>query len=367
MNHVIGLINLHEDNRLIKEITRERPIATIPFAGRYRLIDFVLSSMVNSGIISVGIFLPDKAPSVLDHLRAGKDWDLARRREGLFYLAPADDDGKTRPSELKTFYKSLEVMRNDPQDYVLLAGGHTVFNMDFNNMLRFRQNTNADITMLYYKGTKEMSIPSTILAAEENGLITDIANQPVIYENSNVSMGIYLMSRKVFIDIVEHAYERGGSDFLIDGIMQMLPKYNIYGYCHDGYVSIVNSMISYYKTSMDLLNPNIWRELFIDTPIYTRVKDDVPAQYKSRANVHNSLVSNGCVIEGSVDNDILFRNVKIEKGVEIKNSIIMQGCDIKESSLIENVICDKNVIVSPKKWLKGADNYPFIVEKNTVI
>ena len=368
MNRVIGLINLEEDRQLIKEITTDRPIATVPFAGRYRLIDFILSNMVNSGIINVGILLPQKSGSVLDHIRSGKDWDLARRHEGLFYLPPVCAKNDSASCELSTFYKNIDFMKKSTQDYVLLSGGHTVFNMNFNNALRFHQNTNSDITIIYHKATHESSAPCTVLQCKENGLITDIANHSANYNDANISMGIYLMSRKTFIDIVEYAYERGGCDFLLDGIMRLHNKYNVYGYNYSGYVSTINSIHDYYKTNMDLLNPQIWQELFMDNSlIYTRTKNDIPAQYKSKAKVQNSLIANGCIIEGTVSNSILFRDVKIAKGAEIKNSIIMQGCTINEDALVENVICDKSVTISPQKWLKGAINYPFIVEKNTVI
>ena len=368
MNHVTGLINLHEDNDLIKEVTKIRPIATIPFAGRYRIIDFILSSMVNSGIVSVGIILPNKSASVLDHLRSGKDWDLARRHEGLYYMTPLDTNSRTHPSELRTLYQNLDAMHRNVYDYVLLSGSRSVFNMDFNNALRFHQNTKADITMLYYKNSQKKFSPCTVLQTQETGLVTDIANQPVADDNASVFMDIYLMSQKIFMDIVKYTYERGGSDFLLDGIMRTQKKYNIYGYCHNGYVSIVNSTLNYYHTSMDLLNPQIWHELFLNKfPIYTRIKDDVPARYKADAHVSNSLISNGCVLKGQVENSILFRNVKVDAGARIKNSIIMQGCRIKENAFIENVICDKNVMVDVKKVLKGADDYPFIIEKNTVI
>ncbi|WP_196594396.1 glucose-1-phosphate adenylyltransferase subunit GlgD [Pectinatus sottacetonis] len=368
MNHVLGLINLQEDNSLIREITRERPIATIPFAGRYRLIDFILSNMVNSGIINVGILLPNKSNSVLNHIRSGKDWDLARRHEGLFYLPPRYDKNNNSQSELRTLYQNIDFIEHSGQDYVLLSSSHTVFNMDFNNVLRFHQNTGAAITMIYYTNSNETAAPCTVIQTKDNGLLTDIASRHVAYKGSNISMGVCLMSLKTFVDIIRYSYERGGTDFLADGIMRVQDKYNIYGYQYTGYVSTVNSIIDYYKASMQLLDPKIWQKLFLEnSPIYTMVKDDVPAQYKTQAKVHNSLISNGCSIEGSVDNSILFRNVKIERGATIKNSIIMPGCEIKENSLIENVICDKNVIINSQKWLKGAKNYPFVIEKNTVI
>lgn len=368
MNYILGLINLYEDNSLIKEFTHKRPIATIPFAGRYRLIDFALSSMVNSGITSVGITFPEKAASVLDHLRSGKDWDLARRHDGLFYILPDKDENNARQSDLKTFYQNLEVLQHNPQEYFIISSGHTVFNMDFNNVLRFHQNTNADITILYHKTGREFQSPCTLIKTKENGLVTDIAKRSKTRKDSEISMGVYLMSRKIFSAIVEQSYERGGSDFLVDGIMRTISQYNIYGYYYDGYVSNINSIADYYQTSMDLLDPKIWNELFINKlPIYTKTKDDVPTRYKHHAQVHNSLIANGCVIEGLVEHSILFRDVKVKKGVEIKNSIIMQNCQISENSHIENTICDKNVIVSSQKCLKGAENYPFIVEKGTVI
>ena len=250
----------------------------------------------------------------------------------------------------------------------MISSSRFVYNIDFRTALRFHQNTGADITMIYHLENTERPDNATILTTGDNGLVTEIATRPAVYENSKVFMGIYLMSREKFIEIVSTAYERGGYDFLVDGILRHQDNLNIYGFQHEGYVSEVCSTISYFKTSMDLLKPEIWEELFMGyNPIYTRVRDEAPVQYKKQAKVSNSLIANGCVIEGSVENSILFRGVKIGKGVQVKNSVIMQSCELQEDTLVENVICDKNVIVSEGKWLKGAENYPLIIEKNTVI
>ena len=368
MKNVLGIMDLYENDKQIRTLTTKRPIATLPFAGRYRLLDFALSSMVNSGITKIGMMMPNKSRSLLDHLRSGKDWDLARRHDGLFYLPAIKMDKDTRTGNLQSFYAHLSFIRNSEQEYVLIANSLFVYNIDFTTALRFHQNTGADITMVYHIENKERPDEATLLETSENGLVTEIATRPAVYENSKVFMGIYLMSREKFIEIISTAYERGDYDFLIDGILRNQDKLNIYAFQHEGYVSEICSTISYYKTNMDLLDPEIWEELFMgDNPIYTRVRDEAPVQYKKQAKVTNSLVANGCVIEGSVENSILFRGVKIGKGVQVKNSVIMQNCQLDDEVLIENVICDKNVKVTEGKWLKGAENYPLIVEKNTVI
>lgn len=368
MKNVLGIMDLYEDDKQIRTLTTKRPVATLPFAGRYRLLDFALSSMVNSGITKIGMMMPAKSRSILDHLRSGKDWDLARRHDGLFYLPAIKMDKDSRNGNLQSFYRHMSFIRQSEQEYVLICNSRFVYNIDFTTALRFHQNTGADITMVYYIENKERPDNATILQTGENGLVTEIANRPAVYENSKVFMGIYLMSRKKFMEIISTAYERGGYDFLIDGILRHQDNLNIYGFQHEGYVSEICSTSSYFKTNMDLLEPEIWEELFMGyNPIYTRVRDEAPVQYKKQAKVNNSLVANGCVIEGSVENSILFRGVKIGKGVQVKNSVIMQNCELQDDALVENVICDKNVVVSDGKWLKGAENYPLIIEKNTVI
>ena len=367
MKTVMGIINLQEDNSLIRELTDRRAVESLPFAGRYRLIDFSLSSMVNSGITNVGVMLPDKPRSVLDHLRSGKDWDLARRHDGLFYL-PAPQEKIERKGDLKNFYHNLDFFEHSSQKYVLLSGGSFVYNIDFNELIRFHQNTNADITMVYYTAKEEITGQNTVLETAENGLVTDIAAKPVAYDGSKVAMNIFFMEKRIFVEMVRYAYEHGGQELLLDGIIRRGSEYSIYGFEHDGYVAHIDSTAAYYRASMDVLEPEVWEELFMGkNPIYTKVKDEVPVQYKETAEVKNSLLANGCEIRGAVENSILFRGVKVGKDVTIKNSIIMQKCDIQDGSLIENVICDKNVVITKDKWLKGAVNYPLIITKNVVI
>ena len=364
----MGLINLQEDSGRIKELTESRPIGSMPFAGRYRVIDFALSSMVNSGISHVGIVLPEQSRSVMDHLRSGKDWDLARRHEGMFYLPPAKGDKDTRPGDLKTFYQNIDFVEHSAQKYVLLANASYIYNMNFTPVLRFHQNTNADITMVYNIAKEEVPGESIVIETAENGLIEDIAMKPVVYQGSKVSNGALLMEKRIFVDMVRSTYEHGGTDLVLDGIIRRADRYTIYGCMHEGYTACVASTASYYRANMEALEPANWEELFMQNSfIFTKSKDGVPVQYKESSHVQNSLVANGCVVYGEVENSILFRGVTVGKGVKIRNSIIMEKCDLEDDALVENVICDKNVVITKGRWLKGAPNYPLIVSKNVVV
>lgn len=367
MKSVMGIISLHGKDDLIKDLAEDRPIGSIPIAGRYRIVDFALSSMVNSGISNVGVMLSDKSRSILDHIRSGKDWDLARHHGGLTYLPMVRDLHPSR-GNLKTLYNNLEFVENSAQRYVILARGDMVYNMNFTQVLRYHQNTGADITMVYNVEAEDQPAGGVVIETAANGLIKDIARKPVSYAGSKLAMGVFLMDKRKFVDCVRSSYEHGGIDFLLDGIIRRLHEYNIYGYEHDGYVARINSMAAYYQASMELLHPEVWEGLFMgDDPIYTKSNDAIPAQYKAGAAVRNSLVANGCVVRGEVENSILFRGVVIGADTKVKNSIIMQGCEIKDEALLENVICDKNVVITKEKWLKGADNYPLVIRKNMVI
>lgn len=366
---VMGIINLQENENSIQEITNNRPLAAVPFAGRYRLIDFTLSNMVNSKINNVGVLLPNKSRSIMDHLRSGKNWDLARKKEGLYYLPPVESSAGIRSGDIQCLYAHLDYITHSSQKYVLIAGTEVVCNMDYSKALQFHQNTNADITMVYNVRRDDSQVAGTVIETAENGVVVDMAVFPMTKSGSKVAMGVLLMEKKIFIDIISNVYARGGTNFIVDGIMKNLDHYNVFAYEHKGYAARVNSTASYYAASMELLNYENWQELFFNDGflVHTKVKDEAPAKYKEDAVVTNSMVANGCVIEGKVENSILFRGVKVGKGVHIKNSIVMQKCQFEENALIENVICDKNVVITEGKWLKGAPNYPLIVEKGVVI
>ena len=369
MKQVMGIVNLQETNDSIRDLTATRAIESLPFAGRYRMLDFALSSLVNSGINSVGVMLPDYSRSVLDHIRSGKDWDLARRRDGLAYLPAALPDNDSRKGDLKDLYANLDFAELSDKKYVILTSGSFVYNIDFNNVFKFMEDTEADITMVYHVAEEDRSGKNVIIETSTNGIVTDLAEEPSVKKGQKVAISVYLMPIPTFAYIVRSTYERGGQDFMIDGILRHADEHKISAYEHKGYVAHINSTAEYYQANRDMLKPEVWEEIFMgkEQPIFTKVKDEVPVQYKATANVKNSLIANGCIIRGTVENSIIFRGVNVGKDAVVKDCILMQRCDVGDGARVENVIADKNVIISKNRWLKGAENYPYIIGKNVRI
>ena len=369
MKQVVGIINLQEGNSLIRELAATRAVEALPFAGRYRLVDFAISNMVNSGISAVGLLLPDFSRAVLDHIRSGKDWDLARRRDGLTYLPAALPDNDSRKGDLKDIYANLDFAELSGKQYVLLTNASYIYNIDFQDVLAFHKKSTADITMVYTKAQNDREGKSVVIQTSTNGIVTDLAEVPAIKSGQKDVMGAYLMPVPTFAYLVRSTYERGGQDFLLDALIRHAEEFKISAYKHEGYVAHINSTMEYYEANRDCLKPEVWEELFMnnDRPIFTKVKDEVPVQYKETSNVKNSLVANGCEVRGTVENSILFRGVTVGKGAVVKDSILMQRCDVQEGARVEAVICDKNVIITKNRWLKGSENYPYIVTKNARI
>ena len=362
----MGIIKLDGANSMLKELCEHRPVASLPIAGRYRIIDFAVSNMVNSGIGNVGVLLSANARSVFDHLRSGKDWDLARHRGGLSYLPSDPYDGKPAQGDLQGLYSNMDYLQHTSADYILIAQADCVYNIDFRSVLLFHKNTGADITMVYSKAKADIPGDGAVLKVTENGRVTDVAKSLTTAAGSNDFMGAYLMSRETFVKVVSTGFERGGTDFLLDGIIRHMDEYSIFGYEYKGYVAHINSTMAYFNANKDFLNPDIWSEVFMSENLI-HTKDAAPVQYKDTSRVVNCLVANGCEIRGEVENSIIFRDVKIGEGVKIKDCIIMERCVIEDNAMLRNVICDKNVHVTADQWLKGAENYPLIIAKNTTI
>ena len=369
MKKVVGIINLQESNELLRELAATRAVEALPFAGRYRVVDFSLSNMINSGINTVGLMLPDFSRAILDHIRSGKDWDLARRRDGLTYLPAALPGTDARKGDLKDIYANLDFAELSDKKYVLFVNGSYVYNIDFQKMLDFHKKSGADITMLYKTVENDKPGRTVVIETSTNGIVTDLAEVKEVRKGQKAVLSAYLMPVPTFAYIVRSTYERGGQDFLVDGIMRHASEQKISAYEHKGYVARINSTEAYYKANRDCLNPDIWAELFMnkERPIFTKVKDEVPVQYKETAEVKNSLIANGCIIQGRVENSIIFRGVKVGKGAVVKDCILMQRCDVAEGARVENVICDKNVMITKNRWLKGVETFPYIVTKNARI
>ncbi|SHE29959.1 glucose-1-phosphate adenylyltransferase subunit GlgD [Desulforamulus putei] len=371
MKNVMGIINLMEDEEFLKEISHHRPAAAVPFGGRYRMIDFVLSNMVNSGIRNVGIIVQHKYRALMDHLGNGKEWDLDRKRDGLFYLPPGQgcQQGSYR-WDLRHFHTHLDYLQYSRQKYILISGSNMICNIDYRDAFQFHQAMNADITILYkdMENTGEDLSRCHMVETAEDGRIIDLEINPNKMRGSKMSMEMCIMEKSLLVELIHRCYSRGECDLVRDGFIRNLNRLRIYGFPYQGYLAHIDSIQSYYNHSMELLRPEIWQQLFFDKGlIITKVKDGAPTKYSKGSRVHNALIANGCIIEGTVENSIIFRGVKIGQGAHIKDSIIMQKCKIEEGALVENVIADKEVTITKGKHLKGEKNYPMVIMKKTVI
>ena len=373
MKGVLGLVNLYENEELLRELTYNRPLAAIPFAGRYRVIDFILSNMVNSGIRNVGILAYTNYRSLMDHLRSGKEWDLARKRDGLFILPSNQAQGRIRSSEgdIEQMYSHFDYIRRSKEKYILVSGSAMVANIQFGGMLDYHLQTGADVTVVYQPGCRlegQDYRHCSFIQVDADGRVSDAALSHNAGTDQQMSMRMFLMERKLFIDIVERCVLKGDHSFVKDGLIRNLGSLKIYGYPFNGYVAVINSVFGYYRHSLALLQPEVWQNLFQrDNPVYTKIKDEAPTNYRQGAKAANSMVANGCVIEGTVENSILFRGVHVLPGATVRNSIIMQKCEVGQGATLDTVILDKDVRIGPGRAIKGETAYPIIIRKGTVI
>jgi glucose-1-phosphate adenylyltransferase len=328
---VIDATTVHED---LQELALHRLAAAIPFGGRYRLIDFILSNMVNSGIQSVAIFPKFQYRSLMDHLGSGRNWDLNRKRDGLFFFpSPNLDQPYPGIGSLDHFADNVDFFERSTQEYALIANSYTVFNMDFLPLLERHITTGCDITEVQKDGA---------------------------------SLGIYLIKKTLLLDLIATRNETGYSN-MRDAVMDIDTQYTICYYQYEGYAVMVDTVEKYFKTSMELLKPEVWKQLFPkERPILTKVKDEPPTRYDLDASVRNSMVANGGLIEGTVENSIVARGVKIGKGTVVRNSIIMQKTQIKENCVLDSVIVDKDVRIEAGTVITAPADSPAVIKKGTV-
>lgn len=371
MANVLGLIfaNMHEQT--LPELTKARAMASVPFGSKYRLIDFPLSSMVNSGITQVGIITKQNYYSLMNHLGMGSEWDLARKTGGLHILPPYGREGSGMyRGRMEALSGALEFIKESNAEYVVMSDSNLVINMDLKPVVDAHEKSGADITCVYGRGVypAERAMAQTILCVDEENVVYDVLARPAISGEMNVALNIYVMRRQFLEDIIRESECRSLYSFETDILQHKLHDFKICGYKYEKYYEIIDSMKTYYKANMDMMNRSISREVFsLDTPIYTKVRDVAPAKYGIDCAVKGSLIADGCIIDGTVENSILFRGVKVGKGAVIKNAIVMQGAVIEEKAGVINVITDKEVTVSKNRTITGSADYPVYITKGAVV
>ena len=368
--------NVHDDN--IPELTRGRTIASVPFGCRYRFIDFTLSNMVNSDIFNICVITSNNYLSLMDHIGSGKDWDLARRSGGIKMLPPNVGSGEravsngplTRLSSLKSVNYALERITDE---YVVLADCDVICNLDFRDMIAYHRRENADITFAVKTMTltPQTCTRSVLFGADEDGRIRDVMMYPNHFEGeAEVSLNLAVMRTDYLKKMVMDSLARDYTSMTHDVVMRNLGTSNFRVYRYDGYFATVSSLADYFRYSMDLLSDSEARRSLFETPnrpIYTKVRNSEPTYYSTESRVSNSLLADGCHIEGTVEHSILFRGVRVGKGSVVRNCILMQDTVVGENASLNCVITDKNVRLSDAVSLSAVAAQPYYIPKNRVL
>lgn len=360
-------------NEAIPPITDVRAALALPIAGRYRVIDFILSNLSNSGIANIGVATKENYSSLMDHIKSGKPWDLDRKKQGLNILPP--NLGSSSYQSLKGNIDVLsgirDFIRRSKQTYVVLSLGSGIFNIDFDIAIKKHIDTQADITVIYKNlaGVEEKELSRFVLYdIDDEGRVIDVESKPYYPKTTNVGLDIYIMEKALLESIIDECSARGNHDFVKDAIAQKLKGLRVFGHEYKGYFGKIDSLKSYYYNNMQFLNSETRSELFnAESPIYTKTKDQSPTKYGNSAVVKNSFISDGCVIDGTIINSVISRAVKVKKGAVIKNSIIMQNSTIEEGAELDYVVFDKNVHITKGRKLLGQASFPLAITKGAII
>ena len=376
--NAIGLIFSNIHDYVVPELTRHRAIASIPFGGRYRMIDFELSNMVNSDITKVGVITNYNYQSLMDHIGTGKDWDLARRSGGIKLLPPfisSYDSAKgeaLHTARLELLKGALNFIERSKEEYVVMTDCDRICTIDYQKLMDRHIESRADITIVTHrkKVTDEGIGKEILIDADMLGKIEDISEQTAADDGyHNVSMNIFVMKRLYLLNIIRDAMAHGYKSFYHDIISKNTMHSEYYIYNFEGYSSTVNSLASFFSSNMDLLKSEVRAELFETPyhPVYTKVRSSAPTKYRAGAMVSNSLVADGCIIEGTVENSIIFRGVTVARGAVVKNSIVMQDSIISKDVFLNCVIADKNTVIRDGRKLSGHETLPFFIDKGVII
>ena len=368
----VGLIfsNIHDNN--IPELTKMRTLGSVPFGGRYRLVDFALSSMVNSGITKIGIVTHNNYQSLMDHLGNGKDWDLARRSGGIKILPPYISafenaaSNKYYSSRLEALLGTVNFFNRCNEDYVVMSDCDVICNVDLNDVIEQHIRTEADITFVTKMTTHSSHETVSVVECDKDGIITDIVDRKNVSKKSRVYINIMVLKRTYLLNVLEIAISRGYTSFMRDVVRKNIKKEKYMIYDYQGCYAHIGSMESYFDCSMQLLESETREQLFgiRNRPVLTKIRNSAPTRYCDGAKVSNSVVAEGCVIEGTVENSIIFRGVHVGKGAVVKNCILFQDTYVCQNAELNCVITDKNVMIKDKRKLSGHQTMPFYIGKN---
>lgn len=371
MGNVLGLVFANMHNTTLGDMTKNRTMGSVMFGGRYRLIDFPLSNMVNSGISEVGVITKSNYQSLLDHLGSAREWDLARKKGGLYILPPFGNVESTLyRGRIEALYGAMSFIKHSRAKYVILSDCDVVTNIDYKPIVAAHIESGADITAVAHTGvySSDDIKTSTVFNVDADKNVTSVLINPDISGTCTTSLNVFVMSMDFLIETVNDAMARGNVSFERNILQEKCRELKIKIYEYDNYFSKLNSPESYFKSNMALLEPENARKLFVPKrSIYTKVSDNAPVKYDLDSKVSNSLIADGCIIEGEVENSVLFRGVKVGKGAKVKNCILMQGTVVGDNAELNYLITDKNVSICENHILTSSPQYPMYVGKGASV
>ena len=371
MGNVLGLVFANMHDTTLGDMTKNRTMGSVMFGGRYRLIDFPLSNMVNSGISEVGVITKSNYQSLLDHLGSEREWDLARKKGGLYILPPFGNVESTLyRGRIEALYGAMSFIKHSRAKYVILSDCDVVTNIDYKPIVAAHIESGADITAVAHTGvySSDDIKTSTVFNVDADKNVTSVLINPDISGTCTTSLNVFVMSMDFLIETVNDAMARGNVSFERNILQEKCRELKIKIYEYDNYFSKLNSPESYFKSNMALLEPENARKLFVPKrSIYTKVSDNAPVKYDLDSKVSNSLIADGCIIEGEVENSVLFRGVKVGKGAKVKNCILMQGTVVGDNAELSYLITDKNVSICENHILTSSPQYPMYVGKGASV
>lgn len=372
----LGIIFPNSYDSLVPELVTERLMASIPFASRYRMCDFMISSMVHCGIDNISILVRKNYHSLMDHLGSGREWDLTRKNGGLNIVPPyAQKQVKMYEGRIEALESIRGYLKKQNEKYVIMTDSNIAVNFDFNDLLHAHIKSGADATVVYRK----QEIPDSLIRQSTETVdmyyalgingdhVSKIYVNPTEKGEMNFCLNIYVMERELLIRMIDDAYVHGYTNFVRDILERQIEHLDVRGYCYDGYVAQIHDMKSYFEENMKLLKEENLNALFSGNQIYTKIRDDNPTRYINGSKAKNVMVADGCVIEGEVENSILFRGVRIGKGAKVKNCVLMQDTVIENHASVEYVITDKDVTITEGKSLTGNESFQVFVAKGQTV
>lgn len=372
----LGIIFPNSYDSLVPDLVSERLMASIPFASRYRMCDFMISSMARSGIDNISVIVRKNYHSLLDHLGTGREWDLVRKNGGLNIVPPfAQKQVKMFSGRIEALESIRGYLKKQTEKYVIMSDANIALNFDFTELLDTHMKSGADVTMVYRKqevpeslkkqGRDKMELYYSL--GMNGDRVSKIYINPSEDGEMNFSLNLYVVERELLIQMIDEAYLHGYTFFARDILDKQIDNLDIRGFCYEGYIACIYDTKSYFEENLKLLQEDNLNALFSGNQIHTKIRDDSPTRYINGSHTKNVMVADGCIIEGEVENSVLFRGVHVGKGAKVKNCVLMQDTTVQMNASVEYVITDKNVTITEGRSLTGNDSYQVYVAKGQVV